>query len=876
MWERSMMESFNLDNSYRQKMMFLEQKHASLLYEKSDKRNENFIKRINDALADWDKVEQSDLKKQWLLWILSKIEDTDKLKSVVAMLAKSAKGISNEKSLGEFNTILINSLLADLEEYKQTKNSMKVLEWETTNWYKNSKLFGLISKNISENLKDVLKKWGWFLEEEKTDVEVKLPKWIYTYDEDGNLINEETSIWNDWSSETLSDAVRKNFVNPIAFFHAVQRIYQKYNYVITAEEIWNLKKIFSDIKNGKMVFLTWDTWSGKTELCLLVSHLYLDEIYGESDERKNKKPVLVTWNSETDFSDFTMEKIVTSENYLSTSDDALNKEETSVEKQKEFIDKMNKERQFKIAVKEAINKNTSLTEDEKKEMCEQIDKKNLLEYNIFTKYHLQWMLKAMNEGVPLIIDEMNWIRPEVLLWLNHYFTRKVWQTVSLWNGFSPITIKEWFCIMCTWNDKDENSNAKRYRWRYTIDESLMNRMHRICKWYHKQEIKKFENENASDLRENNDMLDYMTENELYWVVLMLLFSKKENKKINKLWNEEFKKETAAKLLTHTEVTGFDIIKEKFVDMNSNEEKKKAFFGELTKLASFIKLVQDAFQWKTTICDGVDVKTMMENSQWFSMRDLLTIINSYKGDTKSLWYHVYNEYIKMIPENNQAREWIYYIAKEVWFLPSDIAIQWKESEITKDIERNLQREKQTSGKSDNFELMDIHNKKLEISESLLSNGRLIITKQDMYKEYFGDKFSDWIEIDDDKIKQYEEELESQGNNSAEDTENNESDENHEYTPEEIIDTCETILSQKEDEDYENFFGLNGLNFEYTVILTDICEWYQNEDNVNACDQETINKIGKCLSIIENLIMESSTNEDFDIDKAQETILELQSI
>lgn len=893
MGQRTIMESFNLDNSYRQKLRFLEQKYSSLLAGRTDKWKENLLKRINDALDDTDKIEESDktyelkkndgtvdtiitdilynLSKEWLLCVLSKIKDTDKLKNILAMFAKSGKDISDKESLGEFNDILINSLWEDINEYKKTAWNIEDIESETTYGHKNEMLFKIISRGIGETLEDVLKKWKWFLDEEKVDVEVDLPKVRQEYDEDGNLVQEDISTENDKIDKSLMDAIRKNFVNPIVFFHAVQRIYQRYNYVITAEEIWKLKKIFSDIKNWKMIFLTWDTWSGKTELCYLISNLYMDDIYWEvSPEREKKIPVLVTWNSETDFSDFTMEKIVTSENYLSSSDDALNREETPDIKQKEFVDKLNKEIEFKEAVKWIINSDLDKDDNEKRKLCEQVDNEDLLKYNIFTKYHLQWMIKAMKEWVPLIIDEMNGIRPEVLLWLNHYFTRKVWQEVSLWNGFTPIKIKEWFCVMCTWNDKDENSNAKRYRWRYTIDESLMNRMHRICKWYHRQEIKKFTNENSWDLKDNTDMLDYMTKNELYGVILMLLFSKKENKSVDKLGNDEFNKENATKLLTHTEVTAFDIIKEEFVWKESNAEKKKLFFEGLKKLAAFVSMLQDAFQWKPTMCGGVDVRNMMENSQGFSMRDLLTVINSYKNDTKSLWYHLYNDYIKQIPENNQAREWAYRIAKEVWFLENDLSIDKESiSEITEWIERNLQIEMQTSGKSNDFELMDVHNKKLEINESLLADWRLIITKQDMYREYFGDKFSDNIEINDDKIQEYEQELQNE-----QDSDISENIENNDHTVEEVADICRTILLQQEDEQYKKFF--NELKFNEAFILNWFCEEHKNEEKVSTYDPKTVNKIGEILTMIQNFITEAAENEDFEFGQVNKTILSLSNI
>ena len=82
----------------------------------------------------------------------------------------------------------------------------------------------------------------------------------------------------------------------------------------------------------------------------------------------------------------------------------------------------------------------------------------------------------MHDGVPLIIDEMNAIRPEVLIGLNHYFTRKVGEKITLPNGLGSFEIKEGFCILATGNDKEANTKKDMYEGRYKIDESLINRM----------------------------------------------------------------------------------------------------------------------------------------------------------------------------------------------------------------------------------------------------------------------------------------------------------------------------------------------------------------------------------------------------------------
>jgi hypothetical protein len=55
----------------------------------------------------------------------------------------------------------------------------------------------------------------------------------------------------------------------------------------------------------------------------LIADLYLDEVYTEKSERREKRPIFVTGNSDTDFSDLTVEKIMTSKNAVSDQNDAI-------------------------------------------------------------------------------------------------------------------------------------------------------------------------------------------------------------------------------------------------------------------------------------------------------------------------------------------------------------------------------------------------------------------------------------------------------------------------------------------------------------------------------------------------------------------------
>jgi hypothetical protein len=46
-----------------------------------------------------------------------------------------------------------------------------------------------------------------------------------------------------------------------------------------------------------------------------------------------------------------------------------------------------------------------------------------------------------------------------------------------------------------------------------------------------------------------------------------------------------------------------------------------------------------------------------------MRQLVSIIRDWKSDTKSLWYHLYNVYVRQIPVANEDRYYVYRIAQE---------------------------------------------------------------------------------------------------------------------------------------------------------------------------------------------------------------------
>ena len=205
-------------------------------------------------------------------------------------------------------------------------------------------------------------------------------------------------------------------------------------------------------------------------------------------------------------------------------------------------------------------------------------------------------------------------------------------------------------------------------------------------------------------------------------------------------------------MINTETVWFNLMKESFKNL-SREDTKKQIFNELKSLANFIHLVQWAYQWNGILLGGKDKLEL--NKSPFSMRQLVSIIRDWKGDTKSLWSHLYNKYIREIPVDNDDRYTVYRIAQEVWFIEKKLHIDRSSDsiqEITEILERNNNEEYHSWAHT-----RDAHIEAIDLDENILENN-IIITKQDVYKEYFGENF--WNVDDSEFVQQIEAEKEEQ--------------------------------------------------------------------------------------------------------------------
>lgn len=590
----TILSNFNAFNSLEQEKLFLNQKYASLLSSASWEQVQELVNKLKSfwvqGLETTDDLKQS-LWKEGILGLIAPLE-TKQRKDVLEIFGNQISKIQGFKQIFQ----------SDCNYYLWLMQEIQNTEKGTIEGKSKASLHHFLEKKIWGQLKDALKHKETLTQAEKNTLEI----W-----------------WDREDEDPTSSLLREEIVDPLVYFHAIQTIFRKYNYVLTFEDIGRLKKILTELNQGRIVFLSGDTGSGKTELALLVAQLYLD-----SKGIKNRKAILIWWSRETDLSDFTLEKVISSENMMTkSSDDLIRGERNATTLKEKVLDTIIDKSAIKKEIMSEIDQGEK-TDEEKEQLKQEIEQLDLDKYHIFTKYHAKGLIKAMHDGVPLIIDEMNAIRPEVLIGLNHYFTRKVGEKITLPNGLGSFEIKEGFCILATGNDKEANTKKEMYEGRYKIDESLINRMSVIEKWYMHQIDEQFSNSNLSEFDEQRDQLEYLNANEIYGVLLMLLLDPKKKK---------------GQRLTTSSKVWFEIMKESLVGKTA-QETKSAFFLELKKFAIFIKKLQDAFERKHAVmCDGIDISNLI-TKRAFSMRNVREILSDYQEDSKSLFYHIYNKYL----------------------------------------------------------------------------------------------------------------------------------------------------------------------------------------------------------------------------------------
>jgi len=549
------------------------------------------------------------------------------------------------------------------------------------------------------------------------------------------LFNLEDNNLDNITEKEFKEKMKEIF-DMLGYYQIVRKFYKTYGYVLTPKENVIIQDILEQLENWKVVALLWETWSGKTELARFICKAFL-----------KKDPIMVSWSKYLTDEDFTIEKTVTSKSIL---DDWKLKQQQSWLTKEEFLnnavqdtfDKILKSEEFKKSLKEKLKKEWK-TDQEAEQEIEKID----LWYNLFTEHHLKWLFKWMVEWRLVIIDEANLIRPEVIMALNDYLTRRVWDEIELPNGLGKIKIKKWFNIILTWNDPEAYSLKKRYKsWRYNFDEATYNRLSVYQKDYYKQVDRKFEDSSQNE----NDVFKHMNDNQLYTILLMMIFDHKKNP------------------------YGIEISKENFSWLTDNGKKEK-IFKDIHKLALATKYIQKAFAWEVVniLKLWADISVHNEiNKKVISMRNLKEILDAYIKWSKSIEYYIYKHFVSQT-WNKDEKYALLAIFHEVWLFQNFV---WDDKDETFDTLEKWylsQKDKKLSA--------------LWKEKKTVPKNKVIINKYDLMKWIFGKKsFFDTKE--DEKFQELFSNIDTEDKSVF----NNVS-QNEELSEEELRTTLKNILS-----------------------------------------------------------------------------------
>lgn len=215
------------------------------------------------------------------------------------------------------------------------------------------------------------------------------------------------------------------------------------------------EEITTYLEAGVPVLVHGHLGAGKTELSMFVAKEYL-----------GKEALVISGSKHTGLADFYGHQILT---IGSTEESQAQQVVNQVEQRYQ---------QWLVDNEQALN---DLGVDEAHLSKEQAHDRLLQSYialqgsGTVSDFFLGPIYRAMAEGRPVIIDEVNAIPHEVLISLNHILTRKPGDAVPVQqNSGSMVTVAEGFCVIMTGNLE---KNTTRYVQRQELDAAFLSRLH---------------------------------------------------------------------------------------------------------------------------------------------------------------------------------------------------------------------------------------------------------------------------------------------------------------------------------------------------------------------------------------------------------------
>jgi len=416
-------------------------------------------------------------------------------------------------------------------------------------------------------------------------------------------------------------------------------------------------RIIEELNSGRPVFIYGETGSGKTEVARHICKKYLSEEYikrweeGDAkanikshpkpsdsneiekweEERKNaREPLIISGFSGMEIDTLLGGiKITRKEKNLDLLGD-----ETRVAR--EAIEKF---------VNEQMEKYGSEYKDSKKceddiEMFKE-GAKEMFKNPVETIPYVVGVYKAMMEGRPLIIDEVNAIPHHVLIILNDLLTAKPGRVIKpMVDDMPPFEIKNGFKTIFTANWRPgKELEDDRYIGRKIMDTAFMNRMALISYDYLPNSLDR--ESFRKDGKDAEKIRDEKSGNELFQMMVGSLLDKDlqvevpavEDGESNYLEHKIFDLSRAARL---------------FQDIFSNNEVDSATFKNIMR-GGDLKRINPDINPKDVLRENV-----------LSIRLIMPIIKQWKnqGFKKSLDYYLYKNYVSRSDARPEERELIY--------------------------------------------------------------------------------------------------------------------------------------------------------------------------------------------------------------------------
>ena len=280
-------------------------------------------------------------------------------------------------------------------------------------------------------------------EEEDSDAEAKLETKTVEEQLKDLLEGALSSVLSTDEMDGKRREVFENYGRSIVEYIIARRSYEKYGFVPTNGDKELMDDMLSFLDTDKRLFLTWPAGSWKTQLAMTIARSW-----HEIKHSNNADPFLfVMCDRSMTAKDLQIEKVIGAGSII----DLYNpdtQESMAWWWAQLLADKITSERKFKEELVASLIE-WWMEEKEAEGYVSSLNQQTSTQVKIIAT----GILKAMQEGKVIILDEYNMLSEETKVGLNKLLERKVWEEFTMFG--QTITVKDWFGIIMTGNTWDK-------------------------------------------------------------------------------------------------------------------------------------------------------------------------------------------------------------------------------------------------------------------------------------------------------------------------------------------------------------------------------------------------------------------------------------